>query len=76
MCTEEPRFLDKSPRYLDVLSDVSIIMSVSCRPSGPGHLTYLPASMNLSVPIRGEKDVTLFALSQLQSKSKTHNSDL
>jgi len=30
--------------------------------------------MNLSGPIRGEKDIILFALSQLKSNSKTHNS--
>jgi len=65
-----------SPHDLDILSDVSIIMSISCRPSGPGHLTYLLSSMDLSVPVRGEKDVTLFALSQFQCKSNTHTSDL
>ena len=53
-----------------MLFDVSIVMSISYRPAGPGHLSYLLSSMTLSVPIRGERDMTLFALSQLKSKSK------
>lgn len=76
VCTEEPPFLKMSPHYLDMLSDISIIMSISCRASGPGHLSYLLSSMNLSVSIRGEKAVTLFALGQPKAKSKTHHSDL
>ena len=63
-----------SLHYPDILPDVFIIVSISYRPSGPGHISYFILGMNLRVPIRGEKDTTLFALNQLKFKSKTHNS--
>lgn len=39
------------PHFPDMLPDVSIIMSVSCSCSRPGHLSYLALSVNLSVPV-------------------------
>lgn len=72
VCTKKLLFLKMSLRYPDLLPDVFIIVSISDRPSGPGHISYFILGMNLRAPIRGEKDTTLFALNEL--KSKTHNS--
>lgn len=62
VCTEKLLFLKMSLCYPDILPDVFIIVSISYRPSGPGHISYFILGMDLRAPIRGEEATTLFAL--------------